>query len=154
MAGNRHTEPTSDQLVLRWATLLPSENPGVNAAFATFVRWSPENLKTFLQHKVLTAELQRLDKECRIDVAPLIARVRNRGNVIPWPGLEARNVPRSEVVSEAPSQRASGRAATAMILVTAALVLLLVLFVVRQIYIGGSIPFIREPENFRVDRGE
>jgi hypothetical protein len=30
---------------------------------------------------------------------------------------------------------------------------LLIVFVVRQIYLGGSIPFIREPEDFRVDRG-
>ena len=29
---------------------------------------------------------------------------------------------------------------------------LLIVFVIRQIYMGGSIPFIREPENFRVDR--
>jgi hypothetical protein len=35
---------------------------------------------------------------------------------------------------------------------TAIGVLLLVL-ILRQIYIGGTIPFIREPENFKVDRG-
>jgi hypothetical protein len=30
---------------------------------------------------------------------------------------------------------------------------LLIVFVIRQIYLGGSIPFIREAEDFRVDRG-
>jgi hypothetical protein len=29
---------------------------------------------------------------------------------------------------------------------------LLIVFVVRQIWVGGTIPFIREPENFQVDR--
>jgi hypothetical protein len=29
---------------------------------------------------------------------------------------------------------------------------LLIVFVIRQIYMGGAIPFIREPEDFRVDR--
>jgi len=29
---------------------------------------------------------------------------------------------------------------------------LLIVFVIRQIYLGGSIPFIREPEDFNVDR--
>ena len=33
-----------------------------------------------------------------------------------------------------------------------AIAALLIVFVIRQIYVGGSIPFIREPENFRVDR--
>lgn len=34
----------------------------------------------------------------------------------------------------------------------AALLFLLVVLLVRQIYVGGRIPFIREPEQFRVDR--
>jgi hypothetical protein len=34
-----------------------------------------------------------------------------------------------------------------------AVAVLLVVFVIRQIYLGGSIPFIREAEDFRVDRG-
>jgi hypothetical protein len=29
---------------------------------------------------------------------------------------------------------------------------LLILFVIRQIWVGGTIPFIREPEDFKVDR--
>lgn len=33
-----------------------------------------------------------------------------------------------------------------------AIAALLIVFVLRQIWVGGSIPFIREPENFRVDR--
>ena len=33
-----------------------------------------------------------------------------------------------------------------------AVAVLLIVFVIRQIYLGGSIPFIREPEDFRVDR--
>ena len=30
---------------------------------------------------------------------------------------------------------------------------LLIVFIIRQIYLGGSIPFVRQPEDFRVDRG-
>ena len=30
---------------------------------------------------------------------------------------------------------------------------LLIVFVIRQIYLGGSIPFVREAEDFKVDRG-
>jgi hypothetical protein len=33
-----------------------------------------------------------------------------------------------------------------------AFALLLIVFIARQIYLGGSIPFVREPEDFRVDR--
>src|SRR5678816_806351 len=33
-----------------------------------------------------------------------------------------------------------------------AVAVLLIVFVIRQIYLGGSIPFIREAEDFRVDR--
>jgi hypothetical protein len=33
-----------------------------------------------------------------------------------------------------------------------AIAALLIVFIIRQIYVGGSIPFIREPEDFRVDR--
>jgi hypothetical protein len=36
----------------------------------------------------------------------------------------------------------------------AALILLVIVLIARQIYVGGTIPFIREPEQFRVDRGE
>jgi hypothetical protein len=40
------------------------------------------------------------------------------------------------------------------ILRTAAIIgALIVVFVLRQIYMGGTIPFIREPEEFKVDRG-
>jgi hypothetical protein len=34
-----------------------------------------------------------------------------------------------------------------------AIAALLIVFAIRQIYIGGAIPFIREPEDFQVDHG-
>jgi hypothetical protein len=40
-----------------------------------------------------------------------------------------------------------------LVRVGVAVAALLIVFVIRQIYIGGAIPFIREPENFQVDRG-
>jgi hypothetical protein len=40
----------------------------------------------------------------------------------------------------------------ALVRTSIAVAALLIVFVIRQIWVGGSIPFIREPEEFRVDR--
>jgi hypothetical protein len=40
----------------------------------------------------------------------------------------------------------------AMVRVAIGLTILVIVFLARQLYLGGSIPFVREPEDFRVDR--
>jgi hypothetical protein len=51
----------------------------------------------------------------------------------------------------AKKQAAAKKRSKALFRTSVAFVILLIVFAIRQIYIGGSIPFIREPEKFRVD---
>lgn len=76
---------------------------------------------------------------------------------INWPGLLN---PTHELTADekaaaelAAKKRAHARLRNKTLLrVGAAFVLLLIVFVIRQIYVGGSIPFVRQVEDFKVDR--
>jgi transmembrane sensor len=59
---------SADQRALEWVKVLPRANAQMREAFAQWVLDSPEHLKAFLRHKVLTTELQGLDPDHRIDI--------------------------------------------------------------------------------------
>jgi hypothetical protein len=74
-----------------------------------------------------------------------------------WPGLLN---PTYELTAEEKSAAASRKKWSAfakfrdkaMIRLAIGIVVLLIVFIARQIYLGGPIPFVREPEEFKVDR--
>jgi hypothetical protein len=69
-------------------------------------------------------------------------------------GQEVASDAQAEVETAGAQARKLARRHWNLLRVAAALVLLLIAIVIRQIYLGGTIPFLREPENFQVDRGE
>jgi hypothetical protein len=76
---------------------------------------------------------------------------------INWPGLlnPAHELTMEEKTVAAALERKRAIAKLrnkTLIRVGIAVAALLIVFVVRQLYLGGSIPFIREAEDFRVDR--
>jgi hypothetical protein len=76
---------------------------------------------------------------------------------INWPGLlnpahELSAEEKAAAELRAKKQATAKKRNKALLRGGVAVVVLLIVFAIRQIYIGGSIPFIREPEDFRVDR--
>jgi hypothetical protein len=76
---------------------------------------------------------------------------------INWPGLLNPSHELTEDEKEAAATLERKRAIAklrnkTLIRVGVAVVALLIVFMIRQLYLGGSIPFIRQAEDFKVDR--
>lgn len=74
-----------------------------------------------------------------------------------WPALlnpaqELSAEERAGAEARAKKQDAARKRNKALIRTAVALVILFIVFAIRQVYMGGSIPFIRQPEDFKVDR--
>ena len=74
-----------------------------------------------------------------------------------WPGLlnptyELTAEEKAASVANVRGRRFTNLRKKALVRTGILAVVLLIVFVIRQFYIGGSIPFVRQPEEFKVDR--
>jgi transmembrane sensor len=75
----------------RWERTLKPGTPAERAAFAAWIRRSPEHLQAYLQHLSLQVELQEVDAAKNLDLDELLHQ--SSGNVVP---LGATVLPRPE----------------------------------------------------------
>jgi transmembrane sensor len=58
----------------RWDRVLKNGGPAERAAFASWIKRSPQHLEAYLQHLAIETEVQRLDADGNFDVEALLAK--------------------------------------------------------------------------------